>query len=322
MGMSGTFPTGLAKFLAVDPNGRLLLSSGTTVKILDTNGAAIQELNPQDNNILVVGLNVVSFLQAYSEENTAINGGSATFDMLRSSASNTDASSTRSLGVLEVNSNLRGFNGTTYDRIKSSGTNSDAVATATLGALHTNAYLRIFNGTTWDRVPGDKTSGVKVQGSVVAQIQDGNSVKIIQITPADALAAAQTSLSTVALLEGYNGTTFDRVRVNTAVPGNTDIGLVTRNAKSSLTGSAPTSATVGVSSASAVSSNASRKGLVLVNTSQNTISLGVGNTAVLNSGITLAPNGVWVMDEYTFSTGAINAIASAASSNLSVHEFT
>ena len=94
------------------------------------------------------------------------------------------------------------------------------------------------------------------------------------------------------------------------------------SSKVPLTASSPTAATVGTSSGSAVASNANRKGLVLTNTSNNTISFGIGAAAVLNSGITLVPGGTWVMDEYTFSTGTINAIASAVSSNLAIQEFT
>lgn len=99
-----------------------------------------------------------------------------------------------------------------------------------------------------------------------------------------------------------------------------DSGTVTTAASSS-TGNAPSSTSVGVTSATAVASNASRKGLILTNTSNRTISLGLnGATAVLNSGITLLPGGIWVMDSYTFTTGAITAIASAAASNLAIQE--
>lgn len=92
--------------------------------------------------------------------------------------------------------------------------------------------------------------------------------------------------------------------------------------KTALTASSPTAATVGVTSASAVAANAARKGLVLVNTSANNISLGIGVAAVLNSGITLTPNGAWTMDDYSFTLGAINAIAAGATSNLAIQEFT
>lgn len=89
-----------------------------------------------------------------------------------------------------------------------------------------------------------------------------------------------------------------------------------------LTASAPAAATVGTSSGQAVASNTGRLGLVLVNTSSARISLGFGQTAVLDSGITLMPNGgTFVMDTMLFSTAAVNAIASAASSNLAIQEY-
>jgi hypothetical protein len=93
-------------------------------------------------------------------------------------------------------------------------------------------------------------------------------------------------------------------------------------AKISLTASSPTFATVGTSSAQVIASNVNRKGLVLTNTSTSVISFGVGATAVLNSGITLVGGGVWAMDEFNFTTGAINAIAHNAGSNLAIQEFT
>lgn len=79
---------------------------------------------------------------------------------------------------------------------------------------------------------------------------------------------------------------------------------------------------VGVTSAQVVAANTSRTGLIAINTSSGFISLGVGTTAVLYSGITLYPGGSWCMDKYSFTTDAINAIASVASSNLAVQEFT
>lgn len=91
--------------------------------------------------------------------------------------------------------------------------------------------------------------------------------------------------------------------------------------KTALTGSAPTTTSVGTSTGAAVAANANRKGLVLTNThATNRISLGMGNAAVLDSGIVLYPKGVWVMDEYTFTTQAINAIASGVSTGLAIQE--
>ena len=90
---------------------------------------------------------------------------------------------------------------------------------------------------------------------------------------------------------------------------------------STTSGNSPAAVSVGVASTAVLSANASRKGLILVNTSANTISLGFGVAAVLNSGVTLISNGVFGMDGSDVSTQAINAIASVAASNLAVQEF-
>jgi len=92
--------------------------------------------------------------------------------------------------------------------------------------------------------------------------------------------------------------------------------------KADLTPSAPTATSIGTATTAAVAANATRTGLVLVNTSPNIISLAFGNPAVLNSGVTLLPYGSYCMDEYSFNTGAVNAIASAAASNLAIQEYT
>lgn len=83
----------------------------------------------------------------------------------------------------------------------------------------------------------------------------------------------------------------------------------------------PAAASVGVASAQAVAANGSRKGLVLTNTSAARISLGFGAAAVLDSGITLYPGGSFNMEKYDFDQGAVNAIASAAASNLGIQEY-
>lgn len=86
----------------------------------------------------------------------------------------------------------------------------------------------------------------------------------------------------------------------------------------------PTAASVGVTSASIVSANPSRTGLILTNTSNNIVSLALGpsaTSAVLYSGITLSPFGCFTMDSNSFTTGAIYAIASSAGSNLAIQEF-
>lgn len=97
----------------------------------------------------------------------------------------------------------------------------------------------------------------------------------------------------------------------------------TISTKTALTFSSPTSATVGTSSASALASNANRKGAVFTNRSTlGVISLGVGATAVNGSGIVLGPSERWWMDEYTYSTAQINAISTVASTALAIQEIT
>lgn len=91
--------------------------------------------------------------------------------------------------------------------------------------------------------------------------------------------------------------------------------------KNALTSNSPSAASVGITSSQILATNASRKGLILVNTSSANISLGLGTAAVLNSGITLYPGGTFNMDEYCFTTAAINAVASIAASNLGIQEW-
>ena len=88
-----------------------------------------------------------------------------------------------------------------------------------------------------------------------------------------------------------------------------------------VTPSAPSNATVGTSSALA-SSNPSRTGFTAVNNSANWIYLAWGTTALVNCGIALGPNGgSFTMGPGTFTTDACYAIASGASSNLSIQEY-
>jgi hypothetical protein len=91
--------------------------------------------------------------------------------------------------------------------------------------------------------------------------------------------------------------------------------------RANLTAATPTFVSVGTSTGTVLSANASRKGLILVNTSSGTISLGLGASAVLNSGITLKPNGTFCMGSFCLHTGQINGIASTPSCNLAIQEF-
>lgn len=153
----------------------------------------------------------------------------------------------------------------------------------------------------------------------------GTSTAALNINVAYGTIATATNLGNTPIsLDELNGVSIS-TGVGTGDSGTQRITLSSDSVVSSkiaLTASSPTFATVGTGSAQAVASNASRKGLILVNTSVNVISVGIGATAVLNSGITLKPGGSWNMDEYSYSTAVINCIASLGSSNLAIQEFT
>jgi hypothetical protein len=101
----------------------------------------------------------------------------------------------------------------------------------------------------------------------------------------------------------------------------TGAGSLQVDARVPQTPGSPTSATVGTSSASILAANSSRTGAVIINLSTNTVSLGFGVAAVLGSGITLTQSGSFTMDAFCFSKGAVNAIASAAGSAVSIQEY-
>ena len=120
---------------------------------------------------------------------------------------------------------------------------------------------------------------------------------------------------------GVGGAGIPRVTVSSDSFPATQAVSGTVNTKNALTGNSPAVGSVGVASASLLAANASRKGCVITNTSVNNISLGFGAAAVLGSGITLPPWGVFQMDEYMFSVAQIFAIASAAASSVAVQEW-
>lgn len=193
-------------------------------------------------------------------------------------------------------------------------------------------------GVSGDVIATDDIAGVKHQRVKVEWGADGSATDVSPTAPlpvvpqtevagvgigaaADAEAAANGSV--IALLKRLR-TLIAAGLPAALVGGRVDVNVgnsPTVKTKTPLTASAPAAASVGVASAQAVAANANRTGLTLVNTSDNTISLGFGATAVLNSGITLLAGASWAMNEYSFTTAAVNAIAGAASSNLAVQEF-
>lgn len=150
-------------------------------------------------------------------------------------------------------------------------------------------------------------------GAATAAKQDTGNSSLASIDAKDF--STETTLAAIKDTAGIK-------KITDALPaGTNNIGKVTKDTPTALTASSPASASVGVTSGQVVAANASRKGLVLINTSIGNVSFGLGANAVLNNGITLTPFGVWVMDELTFFTGAINAIGSVGSQNLAIQEF-
>lgn len=106
------------------------------------------------------------------------------------------------------------FNGTNWDRARSG--SGDAAASTGLQ----NAAPLIFNGATYDRLrtvtAGNNTTGAGVLGAAVLGWDGTNYVRIFATTPGDGVTNSQNPLETVARNAVYNGSTWDRLRANSA----------------------------------------------------------------------------------------------------------
>lgn len=136
------------------------------------------------------------------------------------------------------------------------------------------------------------------QNPLISKVTDGTNN--ITVKPASTAAVAADTALVVAISPNNTISTTSRVAI---------------------TANAPTNVSVGVATGALVAANASRKGLIVMNLSSSTVSLGIGASAVLNSGITLYPGGTWTMDEFSFNVSAVNAIAGAAASSVAFQEF-
>ena len=163
---------------------------------------------------------------------------------------------------------------------------------------------------------GAIAAGAAVAGAFV----DGSDVTIGSKTDAKSTATDGTSVTIMQVLKEISA--MEQAPASRAVTNTGTFAVQATTTRTSLTAAAATYATVGVTSAEAVATNANRKGLILVNTSAGVISLCVGAAAVLYSGITLYPMGSYTMSEYDFTTGQFRAIASVAGSNLAIQEYT
>ena len=188
-------------------------------------------------------------------------------------------------------------------------------------------------GRTWDLsfaadqvdVSGS-TVGAVVTGTVTVD-DGGGSITIDAVSlPLPTGAATEATLATrladATFTARINTQGQKTMAASTPVVVASDQSSIPTHSRASLTAVATTFTTVDMADSTVVAANANRKGLVFVNLSDSLISFGIGTTALLYEGISLLPGGVWEMDEYTFSTAAIHAIAETGSANfLSTQEF-
>lgn len=68
--------------------------------------------------------------------------------------------------------------------------------------------LMLHDGTNWDKIPGDTTNGLDVDVTRIT----GTITTTGNITPADTFTNPTTAINSNALISGFNGTTWDRIR--------------------------------------------------------------------------------------------------------------
>ena len=96
------------------------------------------------------------------------------------------------------------------------------------------------------------------------------------------------------------------------------------NAPEVITYAAPATVNVGVATTQIIAANTARRHLIIVNDSDTTIYLAVGNPAVLASGIRInAAGGAFTMDRQNLATAAVNGIHGGIGNKaVTVHEAT
>lgn len=108
------------------------------------------------------------------------------------------------------------------------------------------------------------------------------------------------------------------ISVEESETGKFSLWTYLKNAVSSAT---PTKVSVGSTSTSVRSANSSRQFAVFVNDSDETIYLSLSDTAVMNEGIRLnAKGGAYVISLMNLYIGAVTAICSSGTKNLTVTE--
>jgi len=169
-----------------------------------------------------------------------------------------------------------------------------------------------YNGATWDMLRMESGAWHNLR----VAIYDGNQQAYVGSLGDDNVSASRTGLTVMAHLYGFDGTNWDRLRVDAAYNLQVDVNEVRKTDTSTIA-----QVSVGVASTAVLAANANRIFAELVNDSANVIYLALGAAAVMNRGIRLNANGgsfeIGLTNLYT---GAVKAIAGVAASNLTVSE--
>ena len=172
--------------------------------------------------------------------------------------------------------------------------------------------LMLHDGTNWDKIPGDTTNGLDVDVTRIT----GTLTITGNITPADAFANPTTALNGNALMSGFNGTTWDRIR--SGITTGSVLVDSTSNASSNIVTNTTTAvkATGGVLNRIIVNAAGTTSTVALYNIAS------AGCTGTPGSGFvgTLATTTAFSALEYnhTFTLGICAVTAGAAAADISV----
>lgn len=117
-------------------------------------------LNPADNlalNAFEAALGVVSLTYGFD---------GATWDRIRSGATNADNVAVLTAGAQQCASYIYGFDGATWDRLISTNNSADAIGVTGAGVLLTKGSITTFNGTGYDRWRSQSSTDVALAAQV------------------------------------------------------------------------------------------------------------------------------------------------------------
>lgn len=180
-------------------------------------------------------------------------------------------------------------------------TTLDGIATSSAGThIQSASYGYVFNGSTWDRMPGN-TTGINVNTHPVTQSGTWNIGTVTTLT----------GITNVVHIDDNSG--------SITVDGTLTSNVGTIPTSTTGTESAPS---VGTSSTTILASNASRKGLMIVNNSTQTVYVRFASTATVANSIPLYRGANITWSGLNLYTGIITGIVSSGSADVRVEEFT